>query len=79
MKMQMKEMLTAKFKIKYSGKLKHLDQSDSCVKMSQKRCVEKVLERFNMQDCKPRATPCEQKLSYTAEAVMMMSESTERQ
>ena len=30
-----------------------------------------ILERFNMQDCKPRATPCEQNLNYTDDAVPM--------
>ncbi|XP_032887148.1 uncharacterized mitochondrial protein AtMg00810-like [Amblyraja radiata] len=71
-----KEMLTAKFKMKDMGKLKHflgIDfyQSDNCVRMSQKKYVEKILERFDMQDCKPRATPCEQKLNYTDDAEMM--------
>lgn len=71
-----KEMLAAKFKMKDLGKLKHFlgidfDQCDTCVKMSQKRYVGKMLERFDMQDCKPRATPCEQKLNYTDDAKMM--------
>ena len=39
--------------------------------MSQKRYVEKMLERFGMQDCKPRATPCGQKLDYTDGAEIM--------
>lgn len=65
-----KEMLTLKFKMKDLGKLRHFlgidfEQSDHCVKMSQKRYVENILERFNMQVCKPRATPCEAKLNYT--------------
>ena len=39
--------------------------------MSQKRNVEKMLERFDVQDCKPRAIPCEQKLNYTDGAEIM--------
>lgn len=59
-----KEMLREKFKMKDLGQLEHFlgiyfNQSYGCVKMTQK-----LLERFNMQDCKPRATPCEQKLNY---------------
>lgn len=65
-----KEMLTTKFKTKDSGQLKHFlgvdfDQYDGCVQMSQERYVDKMLERFNMQDCRLRATPCEQMLNYT--------------
>ncbi len=68
-----KEMLTARFKMKDLGKLKHFlgidfEQSDGCLKMTQKKYVEKILERFDMQDCKPRATPCEQKLNYSDDA-----------
>jgi len=65
-----KEMLTAKFKMKDLGKLKHFlgidfDQSDTWVKMSQKRHVEKIIERFDMHQCKPRTNSCEQELDYT--------------
>lgn len=38
------------------------------MRMSQKKekyVEKKILERFNMQGCKARATPCEQKLNYT--------------
>ncbi|XP_066542004.1 uncharacterized protein [Hoplias malabaricus] len=71
-----KEMLTAKFKMKDLGKLKHFigidfDQSEGCVRMSQNRYVERILTRFDMQDCKTRVTPCEQKVNYTDDAEMM--------
>lgn len=36
--------------------------------MSQAKYVEK---RFNMHNWKPRLTPCEQKLNYTADATLM--------
>lgn len=44
-------------------KLKHFlgtdfDQCVKCVKMTQKRYVERVLKRFNMQDCKKSAQCC---------------------
>ncbi len=70
-----KEMLTPRFRMKDLDKLKHclgidFDQSDKCVKMSQKKYVEKILDSFDMQDCKPRATPCEQKVSFTDDAEM---------
>lgn len=68
-----KEMLTAKFKMKDLSKLKYFlgidfEQSDDYVKMSQKKYVERLLDRFNMQECKPRALPCEQKLNYSVDA-----------
>lgn len=71
-----KEMLTAKFPIKDLGKLESFlgidfQQTDHCVKMSQERYVKKILNRFDMQDCKPRATPCEPKLNYTNSAEVM--------
>lgn len=71
-----KGMLTVKFKMKDMGKLKHFlgtdfEQTKDCVKMSQERYVENILERFQMQDCKPRSTPCEQKLNYNDDAEKM--------
>ena len=30
------------------------------MKMNQKSCISKVLERFEMSDCKPKPTPYEQ-------------------
>ena len=32
---------------------------NDCIEMSQSKFVEKILERFNMSDCKPNAVPCE--------------------
>ncbi|KAJ8381057.1 hypothetical protein SKAU_G00018350 [Synaphobranchus kaupii] len=71
-----KEMLSAKFKMKDLGRLNRflgIDfmQSDGCVKMSQEKFVNKILERFNMQNCRPRETPCDQKQDYTENAVKM--------
>ena len=72
----MKMMLTETFQMKDLGKLKHFlgidfDQTEGEVKMSQKKYVNKILERFEMQDCKSRETPCEAKLEYTEDAEKM--------
>ena len=56
-----------------------MNQSDNSVTMSQAKYVEKILERFNMQDCKPRSTPCEQKLNYTNDAALMSDVSRYRE
>lgn len=71
-----KEMLSAKFKMKDLGKLKHslgidFTQCDGCVKMSQGTYANRILKRFNMENCKTRETPCDQKLCYTEDAVKM--------
>ncbi len=42
------------------------------MRMSQAKYVTKILQRFNMQDCKPRSTPCEQKLDYNNDAEKMI-------
>lgn len=51
-----KEMLKSDFRMKDLGKLTHFlgidfEQSGDCVKMSQCKCVQKILERFHMLDC----------------------------
>ena len=72
-----KIMLSDRFKMKDLGKLKHflgIDfyQTEGEVKMSQKRYIGKLLERFEIQDCKARGTPCEPKHGQT-------QQNTERQ
>lgn len=67
--MDVKKTLASKFKMKDLGRLRHclgidFNQTDHCVKMSQSKYVESVLKRFDMQNCKPRSTPCELKLTY---------------
>ncbi len=74
---RVKDMLTERFQMKDLGKLRHFlgvdfNQSDNCVRMSQAKYVRKILQRFNMQDCKPRSTPCEQKLDYNNDAEKMI-------
>ena len=36
-----------------------VSNSSDCIEMSQRKFAEKILERFNMSDCKPKAVPCE--------------------
>ena len=38
------------------------------IQMNQRAYAEKLLEKFDMIDCKPRSTPCEQKLTFSQEA-----------
>lgn len=40
--------------------------------MSQTTYVEKILNRFDMQDCRTRETPCDQNLDYSEEAPKMV-------
>ena len=73
---QVKAMLSTRFKMKDLGRLKHFlgidfSQSDDCVTMSQQRYVEKILNRFDMQECRTRETPCEQKIDYSDDAPKM--------
>ena len=43
-------------------------QRDRCITMSQSVYLENVLKAFDMYDCKPRSTPCEQNLNSYSEA-----------
>lgn len=68
-----KTMLSVRFKLKDSGKLEHFlgidfTQSGECVTMPQEAHVDTFLMRYNMQNCKPRKTLCDQKLNYTENA-----------
>lgn len=65
-------ILGSKFKMKDLGQLKHFlgidfTQTDGEIKMSQKRYITKILQRFDMSACKARSTPCEYKLNFDNE------------
>ena len=67
-----KNMLSEKFKMKDLGRLSRFlgidfEQGDGFVRMNQKDYLCGVLERFEMSECKPRATPSEQKLETNDE------------
>ena len=59
-----KDNMKRRFKMKDLGKISYFlgidfNQKDGEMRMNQKRYLTKLLERFNMTDCKPRTTPCE--------------------
>ena len=61
-----KDKLKGRFRMKDLGKLSYFlgidfSQCDRVVTMSQERYIRKLLERFEMSDCKPRSTPSEAK------------------
>ena len=61
-----KRMMHERFKMKDLGKLSYFlgiefEQGDGYVKMNQRKYIEKILEKYDMNDCKPRSTPSEQK------------------
>lgn len=63
-------MSEEEFKMKDLGKLKHFlgiefAKGGGEIKMNQKRYkITNILERFDMTHCKPRSTPCENKLKF---------------
>ena len=64
-----KQMLKDKFNMKDLGRLSYFlgidfKQENGLVKMNQKRYLLKILDKFEMADCKPRSTPSEQKIDY---------------
>ena len=65
-----KKMLMSEFKMKDLGKLNHFIGIDfhitqGCVKMNQNKYIGRVVERFNMLNYKPGATPCELKMDLS--------------
>ena len=63
-------MLMSEFKMKDLGKLNHfigidLHITQGCVKMNQNKYIGRVLERFNMSNCKPKATSCKLKMDLS--------------
>lgn len=62
-----KETMKSKFNMKDLGKISyflgiHFEQYGDEIKMNQKKYILKMLERFGKSECKPRSTPCEQKV-----------------
>ena len=69
-----KGMLKLRFHMKDLGVLSyflgiHFEQENGFVKMNQKGYITKVLERFEMSNCKPRSTLSEQKLEFDGETL----------
>lgn len=66
---EVKELMKNKYHMKDLGKLSYFlgiefDQGKDYIKMSQQKYVYKVLEKFEMTNCKPRSTPSEQKPDF---------------
>jgi hypothetical protein len=66
---EFKESMKTQFKMKDLGRItffRGMDykQSNGEIKMNHKRFSLKIQERFGMIDCKPRLTPCEQRLEF---------------
>ena len=62
-----KDTMQSQFKMKDLGKIScflgiDFEPEGKEIKMSQKRYILKMLEKFGMSDCKPRSTPCELKV-----------------
>ena len=62
--------LKSKFKMSDFGKLSYFlgiqfKFEGNTVKMTQSLYLQKILERFGMQDCKPRKTPCDPNLHFS--------------
>ena len=67
-----KQMLKDKFHMKDLGRLSyflgiHFEQGVDYVRMNQRKYLVKLLEKFEMSNCKPRTTPSEQKLECDGE------------
>ena len=67
---QFKDNMKCKFSMKDLGKISHFlgmdfKQEEGIIKMKRSRYIAKILDRFNMTHCKPRTTPCEQRLEST--------------
>ena len=79
-----KNMLKDRFRMKDLGKLSHFlgvdfEQGDGYVKVSQKKYLCKVLERFGMSDCKPRSTPSELKADSNEQPIELADPKTYRE
>lgn len=65
---RIKDELNRKFQMKDLGIVSwflgiHFRRDDNSIIMSQARYVERVLEKFSMQNCKPKGTPCDQNVN----------------
>ena len=71
---EVKHMLGSKFAMKDLGRLSYFlgmrfEQGEGYVKMDQSHYVNKLLEKHNMSECKPRSTPSEPKIESEGEEV----------
>ena len=78
-----KDMLKRKFNIKDLGEISYFlgiefELSNGGILMGQSHYIKHILERFDMTDCKPRATPCEAKLEAYEKTVENTAEDIKR-
>ena len=69
-----KKQLKNSFKMKDLGELSHFlgmqfSFNKDSITMNQSQYISKILSRFDMQDCKPRSTPCEMKLDFSGDPI----------
>ena len=81
---KVKEILTSKFKMTDLGAISYFlgiqfECQPDCIKMTQSRYIQKLLEKYQMNECKPRDTPGEQKTSDTTDLLSEEEALTYRQ
>jgi len=64
-----KDLLKNRFKMTDLGLIKwflgiKFVHGEGVIKMDQAHCLTKLLEKYQMENCKPRSTPCELKLNF---------------
>ena len=69
-----KNLLKSRFKMTDLGLIRwflgiHFVHSEGMIKMSQTHYLTKLLEKYQMENCKPRSTPCELKLNFNLDQV----------
>jgi len=70
---EIKHLLKNRFKLRDLGQLTwflgiQFIQENGCIKMNQTQYLTRLLEKYNMANCKPRPTPCEMKLNLSSDA-----------
>ena len=75
---EFKDKMKSDFRMTDLGKISYFlgidfTQENGVIKMNQKRYIQKLLDCFGMSDCKPRTTPCEQRLEKGNDSEMVDS------
>lgn len=70
---EIKNQLHNRFKMKDLGQISwflgiQFKHENDCIKMNQTQYLTNLLRKYNMIDCKSRATPCELKLNFSSDA-----------
>ena len=70
---EIKDLMKTRFRMKDLGQLTwflgiQFIHENGCIKMNQTQYLTKLLEKYNMANCKPRPTPCELKLNFSSDA-----------